>query len=461
MRVTPTLRFARALRDDNEPRSAYTATIWWLFAFVGLANWFFVFCLFVQVPVLIAVEGGHDAGGLPEGIRLSSFLNVFQQLGNGVALVMMFSLRASAIPTFGTLLLLAAVAASATAAALLPCANNLAVDGRRVRQRLHRANSLGAQAKRRVVGAAFVSGIIGSSGNLIVVPYMSRFRSGYTSAYFAGTGLSGIFASALAAAQVWGASDASPNFGPDTFCAVVSASCSASLVAWLAIVKMDYDFDAAEAALCSASATRHYNERSAWTRGHTGGGRRRGGGSPGTGTRDADAGEQRPFAGADERDGDARVDAAAVAGSGRNRRDGDGGTSERERRQRRGPGVAGAAALDAAAVAVASHAAAAALAVHGAAAEGLRRGGGTGRFERRRGRGTARGGGGGGGGARRPSHRGGSMLRRVAPVMAVSCAAGIANYGLCVPAYAFRRSSWPSRRGTRTYRRWSTWCITS
>ena len=70
MRVTPTLRFARALRDDNEPRSAYTATIWWLFAFVGLANWFFVFCLFVQVPVLIAVEGGHDEqGGLPEGIH--------------------------------------------------------------------------------------------------------------------------------------------------------------------------------------------------------------------------------------------------------------------------------------------------------------------------------------------------------------------------------------------------------
>ena len=152
MRVTPTLRFARALRDDTEPRSAYTATIWWLFAFVGLANWFFVFCLFVQVPVLIAVKGGHEAGGLPEGIRLSSFLNVFQQLGNGVALVMMFSLRASAIPTFGTLLLLAAVAASATMAALLPCANNLSVDADGLRQRLHRANRLGAQAKRRDMG---------------------------------------------------------------------------------------------------------------------------------------------------------------------------------------------------------------------------------------------------------------------------------------------------------------------
>ena len=45
--------------------------------------------------------------------------------------------------------------------------------------------------------------------------------------------------------------------------------------------------------------------------------------------------------------------------------------------------------------------------------------------------------GGGDGGARRSSHRGASMLRRVAPVMAVSCAAGVANYGLCVPAYTF------------------------
>ena len=74
MRVTPTLRFARALRDDNEPRSAYTATIWWLFAFVGLANWFFVFCLFVQVPVLIAVKGGTRQAVCPRayGCRRSS-----------------------------------------------------------------------------------------------------------------------------------------------------------------------------------------------------------------------------------------------------------------------------------------------------------------------------------------------------------------------------------------------------
>ena len=91
---------------------------------------------------------------------------------------------------------------------------------------------------------------------------------------------------------------------------------------------------------------------------------------------------------------------------------------------------------DAAALAVASHAAAAALAVHGAAAEGLRRGGGTDDLN-----GAEEGGrpglGGGGGAARAAEPPRGSMLRRVAPVMAVSCAAGIANYGLCVPAYAF------------------------
>ena len=434
MRVTPTLRFARALRDDTEPRSAYTATIWWLFAFVGLANWFFVFCLFVQVPVLIAVKGGHEAGGLPEGIRLSSFLNVFQQLGNGVALVMMFSLRASAIPTFGTLLLLAAVAASATMAALLPCANNLSVDASGCDNGFIVRTVWGHRRSVGIWAAAFVSGVIGSSGNLIVVPYMSRFRSGYTSAYFAGTGLSGIFASALAAAQVWDASDASPNFGPDTFCAVVSASCSASLVAWLAIVKMDYDFDAAEAALYSAGATGHGHTPHA---GNTRHGHARPGGQPGRdGNPDADAWEQRPVAGTAERDGDARVDAATVAGAGRDARNLNHASAvERERRQRRGPGVAGAATPDAAALAAASHAAAAALAVHGATAEdydgeedlsddlnGAEEGGRPGI------------GGGGGGGARRPSHRGASMLRRVAPVMAVSCAAGVANYGLCVPA---------------------------
>ena len=439
MRVTPTLRFARALRDDTEPRSAYTATIWWLFAFVGLANWFFVFCLFVQVPVLIAVKGGHEAGGLPEGIRLSSFLNVFQQLGNGVALVMMFSLRASAIPTFGTLLLLAAVAASATMAALLPCANNLAVDadgcdnGFIVRQIWGHRRSVGIWA------AAFVSGVIGSSGNLIVVPYMSRFRSGYTSAYFAGTGLSGIFASALAAAQVWDASDASPNFGPDTFCAVVSASCSASLVAWLAIVKMDYDYDAAEAALCSAGATGHGHTPHAGNTRH--GHARAGGGSPaGTGTATPTRGSsgrslerlsgmatpgwtppQSPAQGAMHGTSTVPRRSSASVGSG-----GDPESLERPlltpphspphptRRQ--------------------LHSLYTARPPRDYDGEedlnddlnGAEEGGRPGI-----------GGGGGGGGARRPSHRGASMLRRVAPVMAVSCAAGVANYGLCVPAYAF------------------------
>jgi len=443
MRVTPTLRFARALRDDNEPRSAYTATIWWLFAFVGLANWFFVFCLFVQVPVLIAVEGGHDEqGGLPEGIRLSSFLNVFQQLGNGVALVMMFSLRASAIPTFGTLLLLAAVAASATAAALLPCANNLAVDGHACDNGFIVRSLLG---HRRSVGlwcAAFVSGIIGSSGNLIVVPYMSRFRSGYTSAYFAGTGLSGIFASALAAAQVWGASDASPNFGPDTFCAVVSASCSASLVAWLAIVKMDYDFDAAEAALCSASATRDYNARHghAGTRAAGGGGS---GGSPGTGTPGT------PTRGNSGRSLE-RMSGMATPGWTPPQSPARGGIVATARRSSTsgasvGSGVDPESLERPLLTPPQSPSHPTRRQLHSlytarpprdydgeeepddlnGAEEGGRPGLGGG------------GGGGGGGGARRPSHRGGSMLRRVAPVMAVSCAAGIANYGLCVPAYAF------------------------
>ena len=444
MRVTPTLRFARALRDDTEPRSAYTGTIWWLFAFVGLANWFFVFCLFVQVPVLIAVKGGHEAGGLPEGIRLSSFLNVFQQLGNGVALVMMFSLRASAIPTFGTLLLLAAVAASATMAALLPCANNLSVDadgcdnGFIVRTVWGHRRSVGIWA------AAFVSGVIGSSGNLIVVPYMSRFRSGYTSAYFAGTGLSGIFASALAAAQVWSASDSEPNFGPDTFCAVVSASCSASLVAWLAIVKMDYDFNAAEAALCSAGATRHGLTPHAGNARHGnsaraggGGGGGGGGGSPGTGTATPTRGSSGRSVSLEQLSGmatpgwtppqsPARGAAAATA-----RRSsasvGSGGDPESLERPLLTPPHS------------TSHPTRRQLHSLFTARPPRDYDGEEDLIDDLNGaeEGGRPGIGGGDGGARRSSHRGASMLRRVAPVMAVSCAAGVANYGLCVPAYTF------------------------
>jgi hypothetical protein len=87
-----------------------------------------------------------------------------------------------------------------------------------------------------------MAGVIGSSGNLILVPYLSRFRGIFTSAYFAGTGMSGILASSLAAAQVWKTQVRAPNFGVDVFCAVVAASCSVSLVAWLAVVKLDYDY---------------------------------------------------------------------------------------------------------------------------------------------------------------------------------------------------------------------------
>jgi hypothetical protein len=43
------------------------------------------------------------------------------------------------------------------------------------------------------------------------------------------------YASALAAAQVWKTELRNPNFGVDVFCAVVAASCSVSLVAWLAV----------------------------------------------------------------------------------------------------------------------------------------------------------------------------------------------------------------------------------
>ena len=299
MRVTPTLRFARALRDDTEPRSAYTATIWWLFAFVGLANWFFVFCLFVQVPVLIAVKGGHEAGGLPEGIRLSSFLNVFQQLGNGVALVMMFSLRASAIPTFGTLLLLAAVAASATMAALLPCANNLSVDadgcdnGFIVRTVWGHRRSVGIWA------AAFVSGVIGSSGNLIVVPYMSRFRSGYTSAYFAGTGLSGIFASRSPRRRCGARATRSRTSDPTRsarWCPPVAAPAwwrGWRSSRWITISTPRRRRCARRGRPGTGCAPRREHSARTRARAGGGGGGGGGGGSPGTGTRDADAREQR------------------------------------------------------------------------------------------------------------------------------------------------------------------------
>ena len=455
MRVTPTLRFARALRDDTEPSSAYTATIWWLFAFVGLANWFFVFCLFVQVPVLIAVkdpglggsDGHHHTGGLPEGIRLSSFLNVFQQLGNGIALGMMFSLRASAIPTFGTLLLLAAVAASATMAALLPCANDLSVNeagcdnGFIVRQVWGHRRSVGVWC------AAFVSGIIGSSGNLIVVPYMSRFRSAYTSAYFAGTGLSGIFASALAAAQVWGASDASPNFGPDTFCAVVSASCSASLVAWLAIVKMDYDYDAAEAALCSAGVTRHGHAigTSRHRRGgvdETGAGTRTGP-WPGSGSGAHAAGTGGGSLGTPTRGNSGRSLGIGTSGAATPARTPP--PQSPTRRRSSGGGDVHDDSLERPLLSPPAspppttrrqlHSLYTARPPRDYVDEGpedLENGidstdsglGGIGTDAAHQ---------------RVSTHRASrlSMLRRVAPVMAVNCLAGVANYGLCVPAYAF------------------------
>ena len=165
-----------------------------------------------------------------------------EQVANIVPLTLMRLLRKGALPLFGTLLLLGAVSCSAALATLLPCVNHLssnpyACDGVIVAQVYGQRYSLG------LWGAAFCAGVVGSSGNLILVPFMCRFRSVYTSAYLAGTGASGVLASALAAFQVWEASMADPNFGVDVFCSVVSGMCTLSLVAWLAIIKLDYDYE--------------------------------------------------------------------------------------------------------------------------------------------------------------------------------------------------------------------------
>ena len=77
------------------------------------------------------------------------------------------------------------MACSGVMSALLPCANSLAenpfaCDGVIVVQVNKHRYSVGMWA------AAFMAGVIGSSGNLILVPYLSRFRGIFTSAYFAG-----------------------------------------------------------------------------------------------------------------------------------------------------------------------------------------------------------------------------------------------------------------------------------
>lgn len=161
-------------------------------------------------------------------------------MSNLVPLMIMPFLGKRSVPVFVTVLLLMAVAASGVMSALLPCANSLsgnpyACDGVLVFSIRRERFSVGMWC------AAFAAGVIGSSGNLILVPYLSRFRGVFTSAYFAGTGASGVVASFLAAAQVWRTAPREPNFGADVFCAVVAASCSVSLVAWLAVVKLDYD----------------------------------------------------------------------------------------------------------------------------------------------------------------------------------------------------------------------------
>ena len=165
-----------------------------------------------------------------------------KQASNIVPMCAMCFLSPRAVPVFVTVLLLVAVTSSGVMSAMLPCANSLSenpfsCDGVIVYRVEGKRYSVGMWA------AAFMAGVIGTSGNLILVPYLSRFRGIFTSAYLAGTGVSGIIASALAAAQVWKTRLRDPNFGVDVFCAVVAASCTVSLVAWLAVVKLDYDYE--------------------------------------------------------------------------------------------------------------------------------------------------------------------------------------------------------------------------
>jgi len=52
-----------------------TFVLWLVFAVVGTANWFLTFCLFIEMPLLVA-SGARGVGGLPESLRLGAFLNL-------------------------------------------------------------------------------------------------------------------------------------------------------------------------------------------------------------------------------------------------------------------------------------------------------------------------------------------------------------------------------------------------
>ena len=67
--------WCKALREEEGASRLQTVVLWLIFAVVGTANWFLTFCLFIEAPLLVA-SGTSKVGGLPESLRLSSFLNV-------------------------------------------------------------------------------------------------------------------------------------------------------------------------------------------------------------------------------------------------------------------------------------------------------------------------------------------------------------------------------------------------
>ena len=140
-------------------------------------------------------------------------------MSNLVPLMIMPFLGKRSVPVFVTVLLLMAVAASDVMSALLPCANSLsgnphACDGVLVFSIRRERFSVGMWC------AAFAAGVIGSSGNLILVPYLpvfaecSRARTSPARARAASCG-------DAAAAQVWRTAPRE-SFGADVFCAVVA-----------------------------------------------------------------------------------------------------------------------------------------------------------------------------------------------------------------------------------------------
>ena len=70
----PPILWCKALKEEGAS-GFQTLILWAIFAVVGTANWFLTFCLFIETPLLVA-SGASGVGGLPESLRLSSYLNV-------------------------------------------------------------------------------------------------------------------------------------------------------------------------------------------------------------------------------------------------------------------------------------------------------------------------------------------------------------------------------------------------